>query len=346
METFTASPATSILIFNHIPKCGGSSLKKSLRSIFGDNFHEIRYHRNISKLDNKKILTGNHCIAGHFCTGINHIFPKDIKLKTITILRHPFELFISYYKMNAQGFMSNNQIESYLCNYQNNILLYYLGVRSVKEGITKLRQYTCFGLQEQYNDSLTVFEKIAGVFPLSRKPSNVSFQQPIKFDHCLKEKFYELNIKDILFYEDAAQYFNETYKKIFSSNTSAIKAKSNISQIIQRPKMDDSHYQAILGYQNNSKDKVIPYLKQQYKSSKHEGYLNCLVVAFAHFNLFKEYETALIEGNTKFNNAFAIPLADYYIKSKPEKSISILLKELAFCDTFFFKKYFIMYCPK
>jgi hypothetical protein len=107
-----------ILISLHIPKCGGSSFDKVLKTWFGFGFH--RHYMNHSKMILPKKASFNltfkeyipACIHGHFdkatdTVGVFDYYPEARQF--ITLYRDPLEIQLSFYayakKLISEGAM-------------------------------------------------------------------------------------------------------------------------------------------------------------------------------------------------------------------------------------------------
>ena len=95
------------ILYTHIPKCAGTSMKHVLSEWFGDGFHKVNQQQN-SQYGMQKLPTqdeeGNwlpdvRCIQAHFHHGhgfgLPYFYPELDQY--ITILRDPFDLMVSMY---------------------------------------------------------------------------------------------------------------------------------------------------------------------------------------------------------------------------------------------------------
>ena len=95
------------ILYTHIPKCAGTSMRRVLAEWFGDGFHKVNQEQN-SQFGMQKLPTqddeGNwlpdvRCIQSHFHHGhgfgLPYFYPEIDQY--ITILRDPFDLMVSMY---------------------------------------------------------------------------------------------------------------------------------------------------------------------------------------------------------------------------------------------------------
>lgn len=86
------------LISLHIPKCGGQSVRRVLKTRFAENLY-FHYYKDYSVLPPKYELNPGICIHGHFNHtrgfGVADYYPEAGQL--ITFLRDPLEIMVSNY---------------------------------------------------------------------------------------------------------------------------------------------------------------------------------------------------------------------------------------------------------
>ncbi len=101
MPSYSKSESNKVLIFAHIPKAGGTTLKSIIRQNYAEDTIFERYHlknetytdilQKLSEQELKKIK----CYVGHFCVGIHQNLPYPATY--ITLLRNPIDRIISLY---------------------------------------------------------------------------------------------------------------------------------------------------------------------------------------------------------------------------------------------------------
>jgi hypothetical protein len=90
------------IIFNHIPRTGGTTLRVILNRVYGETNVFFINSRNIpASLDEYNKLSQQEqarfkVISGH---GALHFHPRQGNKFTITVLREPISLFISQYHL-------------------------------------------------------------------------------------------------------------------------------------------------------------------------------------------------------------------------------------------------------
>lgn len=90
MGTLRAN-TTSKLFWVHVPKCGGSSIREALHTVYGDKL--CRHYRNEEHLDPAAIVRDYTCIYGHY--PVDRFASYD-GLR-ITWVRHPIARLVSHY---------------------------------------------------------------------------------------------------------------------------------------------------------------------------------------------------------------------------------------------------------
>ena len=130
----------SVYIFNHIPKCAGTSISNSLERAFGTNYHHIISIKYLNGFQNLNGISEHLCISGHYCTGVEKLFKGVPNIYVFTMLRHPFSIFLSSYRMLRHRLTINQSLGQYLCTYENNVLLRYMGSATVEDAKKKLKE--------------------------------------------------------------------------------------------------------------------------------------------------------------------------------------------------------------
>lgn len=86
---------TLMIISFHIEKSGGTSLQLYLRNFFGSRFYQFHIRESEKCLDHLRSVWHLYsCIHGHQFYGVHNIVNQ--KCNYITVLRHPYERFISH----------------------------------------------------------------------------------------------------------------------------------------------------------------------------------------------------------------------------------------------------------
>ncbi len=197
-----------VLLYNHIPKCGGLSLTHMLRSCYANS---CDVHQNI--FDPRALPLDRDFYHGHGVSGIENFLPADKYHYYITILRHPWSLakslikffkwllpFDAYYKQSP---------EKLLLLQEPNILIEYLG--NGQKGLAEenlFQNYAFFGLQEFFSDSITLLSSfINNLKEIPQSSKNVSTKEKWEISSHVKDVFFERNAQDIDLYEQAKKEF-------------------------------------------------------------------------------------------------------------------------------------------
>ena len=210
-----------MLISVHIPKVAGTSFRSLLEQSFQDKLYLDYTDKPLQK--NKlarilQIIKSNysssplllqqyHCIHGHFMPA-KYYFLKQKSFATW--FRDPVERVISnYYHWQRNEFKhpkiknKNCSLEEYseIEHFQNLYATYLWGMN--------LQQFDFIGITENYQNSLTIFEKIYAIhFPSSLENLNTN---PLKksasytIDTDLYNHIAELNKKDVIIYDNAVK---------------------------------------------------------------------------------------------------------------------------------------------
>ncbi len=222
----------AICIYNHIPKCGGSTLRKMLEKCY-PSIYSLQNYSILNYPKNKNI----DCYVGHNVVGIESYITKE-NYFYITFLRHPFSLFLSLYTFNKnflpQGEVGKKTLEEHLyTNNRKNILIDLLGHGDKYLAEDNLfEKYAFFGLQEYFTDSIFALSELIPSFSdLPIISRNVSTSKETVISEQAKDYFYEYSKDDMELYEKAKKEFLNRYpiKTSISQPTEAIEISTTSS---------------------------------------------------------------------------------------------------------------------
>ena len=194
------------LIFVHVPKCAGTSVRTGLWSAFGDHLWVDRSWRRYRgrnaghqwhsrlPLDNEvvKLPRPNiKCVAGHF----THMKYTFLGWPKVVFLREPYARVVSHY--STRGHRQATTFEKFVRTGEN----------SISRMVGDLRQYLFVGLQAHFEESMDMLEWYAGI-KLSRNHKN--FRRAPVYEPSEKEAslYRNLNGQDFDLYEQAQKVFN------------------------------------------------------------------------------------------------------------------------------------------
>lgn len=278
------------LIFQHIPKAGGTTFHTILENIYADEvIHDITTEGGKLNIQAFTALSSEErhkikLLKGHMPFGLHHYLPGK-QVRYITFFRQPVKRIISHYnyilrtpihylyktvtgkRMTLLEFamsdlskeLDNDQVRLLIEEpvEQNSISEAHLAL--AKENLS--RHFIAFGLMEQFDQSLILFKhKLAWeLIPYYRR-LNVSGQKKEVSDE-VKAKIAERNRFDQALYDHAKALFDEELKKI-----------SHLSEELQLLKTINQIYQAGYheGFQEGFKApfKKIPFARQGHQLYK------------------------------------------------------------------------------
>lgn len=172
-----------MIIFIHIPKTAGTSIRKIAEKEY--NIQQIRsYYAGYQDAFNKLKGTPQHklkavkWVQGHFQFGLHEAMAQPVKY--ITMLRHPADRVISFYYflrenprhplyqkaklLNLKDFIlsEDKAIQDGICNLQT-ILISGDGTPSVEKARKNIDEhFIMVGLTERFNESLFLIRKKLG----------------------------------------------------------------------------------------------------------------------------------------------------------------------------------------
>ncbi len=198
----------AVLIYNHIPKCGGLSLTHMLKHCYASS---CDVHQNI--FDPRATPLDRQFYHGHGVSGIERYLAEDAIYFYITILRHPWSLAQSLVRfftwLTPLDPWYKQKPEDLLLLQQPNILTQYLGHGDLDLALENvLHNYVFFGLQEFFPASIQLLgQSLPEILQAPPIAKNVSTKEPWHIDTAIKEAFWERNAKDIALYTAAKEEF-------------------------------------------------------------------------------------------------------------------------------------------
>ena len=194
-------------IFHHLPRCGGTSLRKSLSkslNIYED--YRIGWSKVYNKPYNLNKFGINDCLAGHFESDGFRLLDRYPQIKDnkryflFTFIRDPFQIAISdYFYSKKMGAISlNTKLEEFL-DEKNNYLAQILDL-NFDNYKKKLKRYNYIGICEKYSKSLDHLKKSLNIKDLNENKLNEAKRKDInRFKNTVLKKFRESFSKAIFF---------------------------------------------------------------------------------------------------------------------------------------------------
>ncbi len=201
-----------VLIFNHIPKCGGSSIEACLKDNFGENCFKIVDPLKWIALKNdleRRYPTGSVACYGYATIGIHTLFP-DKEPHYLAFFREPFDRTISLYNyLILNGMYPVVKFNDFIDDIKNPITRYIAGELDISLAKDRLKSfYSAIGILEEFGLSLQLFANsfslnINKKFFLNKNPINVQKSKFLKW----KDAFYDTNKMDLALYDYAKERF-------------------------------------------------------------------------------------------------------------------------------------------
>jgi hypothetical protein len=223
------------LLFQHIPKCGGTSVRRVFKRWFGDGLFTHYYNAEKGGAPERRdleallALRGNGrgiCLYGHFNRtrgfGVEQYYP-DIE-QLITIVRDPFEQHLSQYFYTKRKIVEGRadlplvkevggdpgNVDSYIANTASSLLSYLPKEINEENYRSVIRErYLIVGIAERMAESVGLISDILGK-PAIRVPvENVSLRAGVENLAGLREVFEEKNRLEMAIYRECLEIFRE-----------------------------------------------------------------------------------------------------------------------------------------
>ena len=231
------------IFFDHIYKCGGTSIIKILKTQFSDSEILLLDFKGAASVA-MKLHTDYRIIAGHFWFLPKEELPVDHF--SITLLRNPIDRIISHYfyiknnaySSSAPGFsaIKTNDFHDYIFSQDPSILsiiknyqtCHYLQlewngtdqldeVKQLELAKKALLNYNLVGVFHQFSEFVDILCYECGWPPAKEIPrENVTSKRPklSEVDPKIIQRLEELNQLDLALYDYATQLFNEKKRQV------------------------------------------------------------------------------------------------------------------------------------
>lgn len=206
-----AIDARTILVFDHIPKCAGTSFESWLTSACGGK--RVYAHCYADYVNLKRLgIYDFKVIVDHYTWGTHCFLPADLSVAYLTMIRDPLNTAISMYNFTRNQFFGeySTDINSYLLDYPPNYFVNHFGQGDLIAAKNKLFEtYVAFGIVEHYQHSLDIIVGTFGFESVFQATEKRNVSQTIKHEISgeVREVFKAENAKDYALYAAAEREF-------------------------------------------------------------------------------------------------------------------------------------------
>jgi hypothetical protein len=208
-----------VLVFIHINKTAGSTVRYILRSTFGVNHCEVEpWHApwsdppfsssDLQRL--RKIYPHLQSIAGHRVTGYVDLHENGTKFKYFSFMREPLKTCASRFQYNIQYRKKKNLVfeewiqKDWTRDHQTKM---FAGVTDVQKAIQTIKEKSIFiGLTERFDESMILLKALlVNNLNISYQPVNVarknSIAENLLSDEKTRQMLIEANRADLELYD-------------------------------------------------------------------------------------------------------------------------------------------------
>lgn len=222
-------------IFHHMPKCGGTSFREFLGSLFsirydyhvGNNVsHPKEFKEYISKPVNLEKLSENNCLIGHYNIEGIRLWQRYPELdrynhKKFSILRDPLETAISGVKFGVkQGWYNENmtkETKEKLLLGRASYFSQTLGIEKKSDAEKVMDKYWFIAPLYKINLAAKLIALEFGKEPQPVKTLNTTSSQDLFFDKELQEKFMEKAALDRYIYNLCISRFEPISQELLAT---------------------------------------------------------------------------------------------------------------------------------
>ncbi len=253
-----------MLVFIHIQKTAGSTVRYILRSSFGlrhceaEPWHAQSTGPDFSSHDLqrlRKIYLNLESIAGHRVTGYVDLQENGTKFRYFTFMRHPLKLAASYFQYNVQERgLKDLDFEEWVKREwpRNRQTKMIAGVADVAEAIRIIQAEHIFvGLTERFDESMVLLKALmANNLNISYRRVNVARSntraQSLLSNESTRQMLIEANQADLELYNFISQKLYPTFQREYGPSLEA----------------DVASYQQTRGNNFNFRNLTLSRLKQ------------------------------------------------------------------------------------
>jgi len=225
-----------MLVFIHINKTAGSTVRYILRSTFGINHCEVEpWHaqwtdppfstQDLQRL--RKLYPHLESIGGHRVTGYVDLQENGAQLKYFTFMRDPLKTCASRFQYNIQYRKKKNLVfeewiqKEWTRNHQTKMIA---GVPDVNKAIRIIQDKNIFvGLTERFDESMVLLKAlVADNLNISYKPVNVArknaLAERLLSTESTRQMLIEANQTDLELYNFITKELYPTFQREYGPN--------------------------------------------------------------------------------------------------------------------------------
>lgn len=206
----------SLLVFVHVGRCGGTSLKLSLSEAgwpFLSCGSPMNWFDAGLAAPHMAHLSTPLFLAGHGALGVHRLFPESVPCRYVTMLRHPWSRFVSFYRYGLKHYRDLGGLADFLEMYPVDFFHDILQADSPGKARERLAgEFFAFGITERMGDSLALMGRMLGV---EARPFRENTTAPgSEEEQEVRSEFERRHGRDMELYAWACELFEERFRAL------------------------------------------------------------------------------------------------------------------------------------
>ncbi len=259
---------------------------------------------------------------------MHNLLPEDYSIHYITLLRAPWQRFLSEFRFLRSRFSPVTNLKDFVEIHHANFMTDWLGNGSVDKAIETLtNKYSLFGTVERFDDFISILSEkaeinIDGYTKANQTASDLSSLPPDNELKQLKQRFRKTNADDLELYKWVEHVFDIQFRDFIESGGTQLSIQTE-KAVNPRPKPDLQSSEIRTLIDSDQTKKAVELLE---KNRNEMTPPHCVYLAENYLNINKpEKAEKWLKIATEMDSDMVFDLARYYLATnRPFDAIRIL----------------------